>query len=81
MFISVDRAGSVDISPFLQLKNCLLVPSLFHKLLFVSRLTKQLNCNVLLTSDSCIVQDAQFGKIIGPGIERDDSKHLIPCLP
>ena len=69
-YVGVTQAGTVDISPLIHLKNCLLIPSLSHKLLSVSQLTKQLNCTVLLTSDSCIVQDAQTGKIIRRGTER-----------
>ena len=68
--VGVTQAGSVNISSSIHLKNCLLIPSLSHKLLSISQLTKELNCTVLLTSDSCIVQDTQTGKIIGRGIER-----------
>ena len=39
--IDVAQAGAVDISPCINLKNCLLVPSLSHKLLSVSQLTKE----------------------------------------
>ena len=52
------------------LNNCLLIPSLSHKLLSVSQLTKDFNCTVLMTSDGCIVQDAQTGTIIGRGTEK-----------
>ena len=68
--VPVANAGAVNISPSLHLKNCLLIPSLSHKLLSVSQLTKDLNCTVLLTSTNCIVQDAQTGTIIGRGTER-----------
>ena len=47
--VSVARAKTVDISRFINLKNCLLVPNLSHKLLYISQLTKELNCTVLLT--------------------------------
>ena len=46
-YISVAQAGVVDISPSIYLKNCLLIPSLSHKLLSVSQLTKELYCTVL----------------------------------
>ena len=55
---------------FDSLKNCLLIPSLSHKLLSVSQLTKEFNYIVLLTLHSCIVQDAQTRKIIGHGRKR-----------
>ena len=31
----------------------------------VSQLTNELNCNILMSSTSCIVHDAQTGTIIG----------------
>ena len=46
--VSVDGARIVDVSPSIQLKNCLFVPNLSHKLLYVSQLTKELNCVVCL---------------------------------
>ena len=67
--VPVAQAGAVNISPSLHLKNYLLIPSLSHNLLSVSQLTKDLNCTVLLTSENCIVQDAQTGTIIGRGTE------------
>ncbi|XP_057540796.1 uncharacterized protein LOC130818653 [Amaranthus tricolor] len=68
--VPVAKAGAVNISPSLHLKNCLLIPNLSHKLLSVSQLTKDLNCTVFLTSDHCVVQDARTGTIIGCGTER-----------
>ncbi|XP_057529817.1 uncharacterized protein LOC130808356 [Amaranthus tricolor] len=50
--VPVAHAGAVNISPSLHLKNCLLIPTLSHKLLSFSQLTKDLNCTVLLTSDN-----------------------------
>ena len=54
------------------LKNCLLIPSLSHKLLSVSQLTKDLNCTVLLTSKNCVVQDAQRGRSLGMVLNEVD---------
>ena len=53
--VGVTQAGSVNISSSIHLKNCLLIPSLSHKLLSISQLTKELNCTVLFTLDGCIV--------------------------
>ena len=69
--MSVDQSGPVTISPSLKLNNCLLIPSLSHKLLSISQLTRELNCTVLMTSSDCVVQDTQTGRIIGCGTERD----------
>ena len=68
--INVDQAGLVDISPSIRLKNCLIIPSLSHKLFFISQLTKKLNCKVLMTSSNCIMSDAHTGVIIECGTER-----------
>lgn len=67
---SVKGTGSIHISPTLKLKNCLYVPSLSHKLLSISHLTKELNCIVLIHPTFCLLQDIQTGKIIGRGSER-----------
>ena len=45
---SVQGAGTMVLSPALLLSNTLFVPSLSHKLLSVSPLTKDLNCTVLM---------------------------------
>ena len=72
--VNVDQFGPVTNSPSLKLNNCLLIPSLSHKLLSISQLTWELNCTVLISSSNCVVQDAQTGRIIGRGTERGDSK-------
>ena len=56
--VSVDQSGPVTISPSLKINNCLLIPSLSHKLLSISQLTRKLNCTVLMSSSGCIMQDA-----------------------
>ena len=60
----MDQAGTVEIYPSIHLKNYLLVPSLSHNLFYISQLTKELNCIVIISSTNCVVQDAQNGKII-----------------
>jgi hypothetical protein len=66
----VTGAGSVTLSPFLQLSNTLLVPSLSHKLLSVSQITTDLNCVVLIFADFCLIQDILTKEIIGRGTKR-----------
>ena len=68
--VAVTKTSTIEISPFINLRNYLLISSLTHKLLSVSQLTKELDCTVLMTSSACIVQDTQTGTIIGRGIER-----------
>ena len=65
------KSETVDIASSIHLKNCLLVPNLSHKLLSVSQLTKEFNCTVMFTSDSCIVQDAQTKTIIGHELNEE----------
>lgn len=69
-YIGVTKDGTVDISSSMHLKNCLLIPSLSHKLLFVSQLSKELNCTNLISYADCFVLDAMTEKIIGRGTER-----------
>ncbi|KAJ0017590.1 hypothetical protein Pint_11215 [Pistacia integerrima] len=63
----ITGAGTVALSPLLQLHNMLLVPSLSHKLLSVSQLTSYLNCMVLMYPTFCLVQDILTKEIIGRG--------------
>ncbi|XP_042027341.1 uncharacterized protein LOC121774557 [Salvia splendens] len=62
-------AGTVKISPSLTLSNCLYVPSMSHKLLSISHVTKELNCTLLMQPNFCLLQDIRTGKIIGRGTE------------
>ena len=39
-YVDITKAGTVEISSSIHLRNCLLIPSLTHKLLSVSQLTK-----------------------------------------
>ncbi|KAJ0565548.1 hypothetical protein HanIR_Chr06g0263791 [Helianthus annuus] len=66
----VKGGGTIEISPTLKLSNCLYIPSLSHKLLSISHITKELNCIVLMHPTFCILQDIRTGAIIGRGTER-----------
>ncbi|KAK9053426.1 hypothetical protein SSX86_030060 [Deinandra increscens subsp. villosa] len=68
--MAVKGGGTIEITPSLKLSNCLYVPSLSHKLLSISHLTKELNCTVLMHPTFCILQDIRTGVIIGRGTER-----------
>ena len=66
----VKGASIVMISPALSLTNTLFVPSLSHKLLSVSQVTKELNCIVLIYPTFCLLQDILTKKIIGRGTKK-----------
>jgi Pol polyprotein/gag-pre-integrase-like protein len=68
--ITVEGAETINILPGVQLKNCLFVPQLSHKLLSMSQLTEQLNCTVLMESRCCVIQDLKTGITIGRGTEE-----------
>lgn len=51
----VAGVGTVILSLALPLSDTLLVPSLSHKLLSISQLTKELNCIVLNYSTFCLI--------------------------
>ncbi|KAM0062560.1 hypothetical protein Hdeb2414_s0004g00149591 [Helianthus debilis subsp. tardiflorus] len=65
-----EKGGTIEISPTLKLSNCLYVPSLSHKLLSISHVTKELNCVVLMHPTFCILQDIRTRTIIGRGTEH-----------
>ncbi|XP_076885610.1 uncharacterized protein LOC143535159 [Bidens hawaiensis] len=54
--ITVKGGGTVEVSPTLKLSNCLYIPTLSHKLLSISHVTKELNCSVLMHPTFCILQ-------------------------
>ncbi|RVW42603.1 Retrovirus-related Pol polyprotein from transposon TNT 1-94 [Vitis vinifera] len=66
----ITGAGTVTLSPKLQLHNTLLVPSLSHKLLSVSQVTFDMNCIVLIYPTFCLLQDILTKEIIGRGTKR-----------
>ncbi|KAM0020356.1 putative RNA-directed DNA polymerase [Helianthus debilis subsp. tardiflorus] len=68
--MQVKGGGEIEISPTMKLSNCLYVPSLSHKLLSISHITKELNCTVLMHPTFCLLQDIRTGVIIGRGTER-----------
>ena len=70
MISPVTRARSVTLSPSLHLSNTLLVPSLSHKLLFVSQITTELNCVVPMFSNFYLIQDILTKEIIGCGTKK-----------
>ncbi|XP_039045779.1 uncharacterized protein LOC120185691 [Hibiscus syriacus] len=51
------------------LKNVLYIPNFAHNLLYVSKLTKELNCTVSFYPELCILQDLSTGKMKGIGRE------------
>jgi len=60
----VTGAGTVSLSPSLQLSHTLLIPSLSHKLLSVGQVTEELNCVVLIYSHFCLLRDILTKEII-----------------
>ena len=68
--MDVKTGGTIEISPSIKLPNCLYVPSLSHKLLSISHVTKELNCSVLMHPTFCLLQDIRTGRIIGRGTEK-----------
>nr|KAJ0198868.1 hypothetical protein LSAT_V11C600327230 [Lactuca sativa] len=68
--MNVKNGGKIEISPTLNLSNCLYAPALSHKLLSISHVSKELNCSVLMQPTFCILQDIRTGAIIGRDTER-----------
>ena len=61
----VTGAISIALTPTLSFQNCLLVPTLFSRLLFVGQVVEQLNYVVLLFSFFCLLQDIRTQAING----------------
>ena len=78
---SVKEAGTIELTPTLKLSNCLFVPSLSHKLLSISHVSKELNCVILMYPTFCILQDIMSGMIIGRGTERQGLYYVDEVSP
>ena len=77
----ITGAGTVPLSPSLSLAHTLLVPSLSNKLMFVSQVTKELNCVVLIYSTFCLLQDILNKEIIRHGTKRGGLYYLDDFSP
>ncbi|KAG8364586.1 hypothetical protein BUALT_Bualt18G0012700 [Buddleja alternifolia] len=69
--VTLNKAGSVQISPNFTLKNVYYAPDFNCNLLSISKLTRDFNCAVIFTSNSCYVQDLDSKTVIGRGSRRD----------
>ena len=74
--ITVAGQGEVQISPSITLKNVLHVPKLSTNLISIQNLTKDLSCNVVFYSNSCILQDKNSGRMIGHAREWNDLYYI-----
>ena len=85
--VTVQRRGLFVFPKKLKLSNCLYVPALSSKLLFVSQVTKEMNCVVLMFSTFYLLQDILMKEIIGRGTEHggldyvDDVAHKGHAMP
>nr|KYP49834.1 hypothetical protein KK1_028429 [Cajanus cajan] len=61
--------GQISPTPSLPLKYVLLVPRCPFNLIFISKLTRSLNCAITFTFDSFLIQDWSTGQTIGVGYE------------
>jgi hypothetical protein len=62
--------GSIVLTPNPSLHNCLLIPAFSNHLLFVSQITEELDCVVLMFPMFCLLQDIRTQAIIGRGTKR-----------
>lgn len=66
----ITRARIVTLSLSFLLSNTLLIPSLSNKLMFISQVTANLNCVVLMYSTFCLLQDILTKEIMGVVLRR-----------
>ena len=79
--VVVVGAGTMSLTPFLPLYNCLLVPSLSYHLLYVPQVTEQLDCVVLMYPSFCLLQDIQTKEIIGRGTKKEGLYYVDDMVP
>nr|GEX98265.1 putative ribonuclease H-like domain-containing protein [Tanacetum cinerariifolium] len=79
--MDVKTRGMIEISPGIKLPNCLYVPSLSHKLLSISHVTKELNYSILMHPTFCLLQDIRTGQIIRRGTKREGLYYVDEVTP
>ncbi|KAL4179839.1 hypothetical protein AMTRI_Chr13g122110 [Amborella trichopoda] len=70
-FSPVLHIGIVILSERITLHNVLCVPSFSYNILFVQKLTSNIQCSITLSSDHCTFQDWLSRTTIGAGRERN----------
>ncbi|CAN1312477.1 Retrovirus-related Pol polyprotein from transposon TNT 1-94 [Linum perenne] len=63
--IPVSHIGSARLTNQLVIQNVLVIPSFTFNLLSISKLTSQLKCRTIFSSESCIIQDLDSSQMIG----------------
>jgi len=74
--VSSHGIGTIHLFPSLPIDNVLYILGSPFNLLFVSRLTRSLDCVVSFTKDSVCLQDRSSGRIIGTGCESHGIYYL-----
>lgn len=74
----ITSIGDMSFNSNITLKNVLCVPSFRLNLMSVSKLTKSLNCCVILFPDFCVLQDLATGKTIGSGEQCGGLYYMSP---
>ncbi|KAG9441455.1 hypothetical protein H6P81_017309 [Aristolochia fimbriata] len=70
--LPISAIGTLNLTPSLPLQGVLSIPSSLKNLLFVSKLTYDDNCQVILDSNGFRVQEANTGKLLLKGQSRND---------
>jgi len=69
--------GTLPLSPIVSLTNVLRVPSYKVDLMLVSRVTRDLNCSVILFPFRCILKDLMMRTTIGLGKQQSGLYYLV----
>jgi hypothetical protein len=73
----IASTGTLPLNSVISLKNVLGVPSFKVDLMFISRVTRGLNCSVTFFPYWCIIQDLAMKTTIGLGKQRGGLYYLV----
>ena len=62
-------SGTIHPTPLITLTSVMSLPQFFFNLIYVSKLTRTLNCNISFFPVHCMIQDLSMKQIIGRGCE------------
>ena len=68
----IPRLETINPTPLITLTSVISLPQFSFNLIYVSKLTRTLNCSILFFLDYCFIQDLLTKRIIGRGRESGD---------
>ncbi|KAG5035651.1 hypothetical protein JHK87_010561 [Glycine soja] len=77
-YVHATHSGTVQLSPNITLHNVLYIPTFTFNLISISKLVSSINCELIFSSTSCVLQEMNNHMKIGIVEAKHGLYHLIP---